>query len=337
MTRNVEAFERVGIFVPETGTRGYKIPHHALAFEYQGRDKGHPTDLFSKLREELVQRGRPKRIMLSSEEFEFGISHAARRRSLVSYFSDLGYRLKVIAYVRPQDGYVNSSYAQMTKFLTDLGPFPDYMSRALRQARFDYSQHLLPLFRDPDLTSVIRPFNGNMLVGSIESDFLSLLGLSTEEAAKIRRIGPVNETPGPKTIAACRNVMARLAQERIEIPKRRVRLWRFIRELTDSMGWNDVKFNALTPDISAAINEYFSESNENFSQEVWSRSWAEVFEAKRELVSNVYDPSLDSQEAKHQFSRVTNRITERIREAAEPVVPQRFWMPGKLTGKRRKF
>lgn len=325
---NVEALERAGLVVPETGTRDHKIVHHDLASEYQQRNGAQPTPLFTKLREELISKGYPERIIISSEGFEFKIGRADKRRLLMSFFSDLGYRLRVIAYVRPQDAYMNSSYAQMTKFLADLGSFEDYTAKTFRLARFDYSRHLLPLFDDPDVTAVLRPFNRDTLARTIEADFLSVLGLSPEEAARIELAAPSNETPGSKTIAACRTVVARLAAQSIELStKQRNGAGRFIREVTDSAGWNITKFNALSPEIASSIHRRFAESNAKFARAAWRREWSEVFahELAREVVQNVYDPEIDSDGGRQEFSRITEEIIDWILKNTQPRSPIRFW------------
>lgn len=332
MIGNVEALGRSGVFVPETGTRGYKVVHHELAWEHNERVQG--RSLFARLREELIYKGRPERIVISSEGFEFQIAKAAKRQSLVSFFTDLGYRLKVIAYIRPQDAYINSSYSQMTKFLIDLGTFDDYLKKALNQIRFDYSRHLLPLFRDPAIVADLRPFNSATLGIPIELDFLASLDLPAHEAALVRRVTPLNEAPGPMTIALCRAIMVCLAGNGRQLSKQQQnRTGRFIRELTDGFGWNTTKFNALAPETSTAIRRHFAESNEGFSREVWGREWAEVFEDElaRQIIPHVYDPSSDSEEGQRQFTTATEKVLRWIAEEnITPTTPRRFLFTGRV-------
>jgi len=292
---NVERLAAAGIYVPETSTDGYRRAHHELAAELN-RLPGGPAATFGRLGEELRSRGLPARLLLTSEDFSRRMHRREVRESLRAFFDALGYRLRVIAYLRPQERAMNSTYAQQVRSLTLAESFDEYRRRVLREnpAWFDYQRLLGPLLDEEGVDCEMRPFHRAVMGAGVEEDFLTAVGVPAAEAGSFVKAGLVNRTPGPRTVAACLEI-ARRVQARGLVPshEQRVEVSRRLQRAAAALGWDEEQFCGLTPEGAEAIRAHFASGNDLFSRRAWGRGWAEVFaaEAARPVAPNQFHPA----------------------------------------------
>lgn len=313
--RNVERLAAVGIYVPETSTGGYSKIHHELAAELNSRVGRPDANWFERLRDELGSQNFPPRILLSSEDFSRKIHRDQVRRALWSFFDELGYRIRVIVYVRPQDRSMNSTYAQHVKGFLFNFDFDEYRERVFRQnpVWFDYHRLLTPLLDDPGFDCDVRPFNRATLQRGVEADLLSAVGVPLDEAAAFQKVPPANRTPGPKTIAACLELTRRMMTERLEPTRaRRKRVSRRIRQTSLALGWEESQFLGLTPQTAGEIRERYAEGNDLLSRRVWGRPWVEVFayEIAQPVLPNRFDPAAAEPGERKEFEQAVEDLWE---------------------------
>jgi hypothetical protein len=324
--RNVERLAAAGIYVPEASTARYSKIHHELAAELNSRSGRPTTNWFEHLRDELGAQNLPPRILLSSEDFSRKLQREPVRRALGSFFDELGYRLRVIVYLRPQDRSMNSTYAQHVKgFLFDFD-FDEYRERVFRQnpVWFDYHRLLTPLLDDPGFDCDVRPFNRATLQRGVEEDLLSAIGVPLDEATGFRKVPPANRTPGPKTIAACLEIARRIRAGGWEPARvRRKRVSRRLQQTAVALGWEETQFSGLTPQTAGEIRERYAEGNDLLSTRVWGRPWAEVFAAEiaQPVLLNRFDSAAADPKEREEFERAVEDLWETAKaEMAEKQV-----------------
>jgi len=308
MLTNQAQLARLGIYVPETCTNGYRRAHHALAWEFHDKkSRGVRPGGFADLQAELAACGTPERILVSSEAFESNLCARARLERLRGTFAAMGYRVRLAAYIRPQAGYINSRYAQLTKMLANALDMDAFIATALKRTRFDYEKSLLPVVHFEGIDTAFRPFNRQTLSGGIAGDFLSTLELDADAIDTMQVASDRNVSPGPRTIAACLALSRRLVEQGIAVPMPlRKKASRMVRELGDLLGWNQTSFSGITSVHAQAIRDRFAAGNEAFATTVWQRSWENVYEQDgcTAPALNVFDPDTASREDRSEFDEV---------------------------------
>jgi hypothetical protein len=113
---NPAALARAGLYYPHAGRRSAALPgHHNVASELLGSanfDAGAGT--LADVAAEIARVGAP-RACLSSEKFAALCEHEAAMAALREAIATIGYRARVVVYVRAQPQYAESLYAELVK------------------------------------------------------------------------------------------------------------------------------------------------------------------------------------------------------------------------------
>jgi len=316
---NVGELAALGIYVPEASTNNYRRIHHELAEELNSPPGRSSTRWFERLREELEAEGLPPRVLLSSEDFSRKIHRGEVLGSLQSFFGDLGYGVRVIAYLRPQERSMNSTYTQHVRALLLGTSFSEYLESVLRENPpwFDYHRLLAPVLDTPGFECDIRPFNRATLETGVVEDLLAAVGVLPEQAASFRKVPAANITPGPRTIAACAEMARRLGMHGVVLGRaERWALSRRLHEAATAAGWDGGSFSGLTPEGAARVRAHFTEGNDLLSRRVWGRPWGDVFEREiaEPVVCNEFDPSGVRGAEREEFFRVVDEVWQAVKE-----------------------
>ena len=106
---------------------------------------------------------------------------------------------------------------------------------------------------------------------------------------KEAKLSTVNQSPGPKTIAACLYAARQLdaVGEGFESPLRQ-EIGVILQETGAALGWNREKFNGVTSEIRNKLEKNLKDENERLARTYWGTSWHETFreEYERDLLSN---------------------------------------------------
>jgi len=301
-----------GIYVPATRTDDYRQPHRQLAWEFH--DKGFadvPPGGFKELKAELASLGTPEHILISSEFFQTALHRRGILERLCQTFAAMGYRIRLVAYIRPQAAYINSGYTQVTKRLQNTLDIDDFIADALKHIRYDYERFLLPAVRFDGIDTVYRPFNRETLTRGIVEDFLSTFGISSESMAEFNIPSARNVSPGPKTVAALLRIGRKIAKQGIvaNLPHR-IKASGLILEMSDLLGWNLTKYAGITVNQAQLIQDRFAPGNDAFAAIVWNRSWADVFGEESVSVPpfNVFQRDSASPQDRSEFDEVVELV-----------------------------
>lgn len=272
---NAAVLARSGLHVVSTDMVGTKYFHHRFA-----REIGHggPSPCRDRIADELRSANLPERVVISSENFSAWIRMPEVRKRIASFFYELGYRVKIIAYIRPQIAAVNSYYTHHIKTFRLEQRFDAFFETFLANPEYDHLLRFQPVAEDLDIDTIFVPFVSSMLKAGICQDFLSRLEVTQAQIQGLVIPNPQNISPGPKTIEAFLTVSEALSRQGLRLPDN-VLVFRSsgLRRITVSMGWDRLRFNGLSQEQKILLKARFGAANEEFARNVWKQSWSEMF------------------------------------------------------------
>lgn len=311
---NAEAFREQGFYRPGTGTEGLSHLHRGLVFAFEARSG--QRKLLDRLAEELRQHGRPSRVFISAEFFASRINQREYAATIKQFCAALGYRLHVIAYLRPQAPLLNSLFTQSVKNWRAPESMEAFLSEQLGRVEHDYSRLFATLLGDAGVIVSLRPFNKSILAHGIIQDVTRLMGLDTDGLDLIHP-AEANVSPGSKTIEAFRRLGQQVRQEFPDLEHKRLNaLTRPLVRAAGALGWNGTKFGGITGAQQNLIENYFRRSNEDLARRAWSAGWQDVFshEECRPPLLNVFDPAEADIAEREEFGLFIAQSLAAIRE-----------------------
>ena len=313
---NAATFHLHGLYRPTTGTERLSHVHRGLVDAFKSTTK--PTPLLDDLASELEQRGLPERVFVSSELFAARLLNRDYIDNLKSFCRRLGYRLHVIAYIRPQVPLFNSLFTQHVKKWRDVISVEKFLEREIQSDRHNYQLLFLPLQDDPEVSLTIRPFNRATLASGLFSDISNII------CPMVRRDDLVeprfsNVSPGPRTVAAMLRIRKRITAELPELdPERMSALTPPLVQIAGGLGWNGDKFGGMTTAQQNAVAQHFAASNEILARRVWSKTWNEIFTDAENAAPpyNFFTPSEATPQQRREFRDYIEQSMETIAEFA---------------------
>lgn len=272
---NAVALADDGFYVPGLGAVEVPRFHHSFAAEMGGDPATFYRD---RMAMELRAAGYPERIVISAERLSAWLHLPEKRDALLRYFANLGYQVRVIAYVRPQIVTINAFYSQRVKNALGAGTFDAFFNSFLAHPRFEHGWRLQPVADDPNMNTTLVPFSSVILRDGVCSDFLQRLGVDRAKFSRYVFPEARNVSPGPKTVAAFALVGEQLRRRNIQL-SRAVAFHRAesLRRRTEAMGWDKVRFNGLEPNHKERLLAHFGPKNEAFARRNWQVSWRDYF------------------------------------------------------------
>lgn len=313
------------IYVPESGRRlvpnhqdrplskGVGAGHHNLAWEcnsdprYSKRYGG-----FKQLKQELLKI-ESNRVVISSEDFGSFPNKVKNHKFLRDFFTELGFRVKVIAFIRPQYKLFDSIYSEQIKNGRHALGFAAFIEKGFTNPSSDFTTYFKNWKQYFDTIEVV---NFDKLTDSLEDTFLTTLGIDQEILTNIdiSYVPRANERIGPKTIEAFR--LAKVLQDKLRFsPIEMARAREYILEVCQEKGWNETKFSGLNARLAQKIIDFYEASNLKF---------VEDFDlAKTTFIT-------DARQLKFQNSRIAleaiskDELTEIMSVAQEAIINVRY-------------
>jgi hypothetical protein len=306
-----------GFYCASTGRNQSGVAHHFLAEEVNRRPRS-GSSLFEALESEVEAQGWPPNVVLTSEAFCTRIHHPRVVARLKELSERLGYRPRVMAYVRPQETAIHSVYTQRLKMWTFKGDFESFWPRVIDDIAWDYEQRFGALF-DSDVEVSILPFSRRVIIEGVCRNFLSALGLPQSSLNGFIEPARANVSPGPKAIAAILEVNQELDARGIKGTRRTLEaVAHVVRRTNRLIGPEEDQFNALSPAVSERIRARFQNTNARFAVKAFGREWDEVFAedlaSRREL--NIFDPASAKADEQQAFEAFVADMVEAICELA---------------------
>jgi hypothetical protein len=260
-----------------------RIAHHNVVFQIRNDRRYNPRagdfeDLISE-----IKRTKKQNVIVSSEDFS--LCNLSEVEFISNQLRSLG-PLRVIVYLRRQDEWLNSRWAQLVKN----GRYSDDFESSLKQGivEADFYNRLQPWAEVLGKENIIvRVLERNQLEDHVCIDFLRSCGFQ-----KIKDfIIPENQnvSPSMKTIEVIRYFVGQIKDTKVE--RRYIdKSVRLIRRYADDHGWNDERPNKISPEIHELIMEQFVDSNRKIAQEYLGRDDL-FFEKYKTKPITIYDLS----------------------------------------------
>jgi hypothetical protein len=187
---NDAALEKAGLLYVRTVRLAADLPgHHNVAFELSGdaRFSAQEPKLADALAE--IDGSRPPRACLSSEAFEYLHVMPDALRRLRDDLSDIGYRARIIIFLRPQADYIESLYAELVKHGSSIG-FRDFLEIIVRDGVFRFADVWTFRFEYPLLIAAfaeafgedaltVRAYDAHAKPVKLLEEFLDIAGVGS--------------------------------------------------------------------------------------------------------------------------------------------------------------
>ncbi len=240
-------------------------------------------------------------VLLSYEDF---IQQQPRFRVpelLNGFFAQHGFTAEALVVVKPQSETLNSMYTLRTQLIRERQGFAHFARCHIGSGRFAYDRLIEPW---------IDAFSGRVRAVPVRNRLfskaelmvriLSTLGLRWRVAPllaqrDVRRIE--NRSPGPVAVEVSRRLRAMRAHAQLNVPPRD--MMRVVQRLAWARGYDRVKFNGVGPELRAALDERYRETNERFAQTMWKAGWNDIVAPEpprpvNELIPGRIDPVIEA-------------------------------------------
>ena len=249
--------------------------------------------------------------ILSDERLTQALIQEGRIESLARVASRMGFRVRLVFFVRDQPDYINSLYVQEIKRFYHSMPIEKYVLRCLgkRASRFDYFEMFKELVECRSVDVQFFPF------GSAWGDPFERLmqgqGWRSIDGWKPADAATLNDQIGAKGVWLARKVGRRLASLGVE--RRLIRgQSRFIGRYANQYGWSESRYFGLDDNMVRHIRDHYFSNNERFSRMVWNQSWQEIFPPERRAM-NVFELSdLDQRRRRQEFRALVDQVVSEV-------------------------
>ena len=300
-----------------TGTAHRSHYHFDLVEAFRPGSSTRP--LLAKLSQEIEAHGRPERVFISAEHFAHQLSDPAYLSALTGFCGSIGYRLHVIAYVRPHAPLLNSLYTQNVKSWRPVPEIEAFVRREIQSGRHDYLRHFAALRKSSEADFTLRPFSRDVLKRGLTDDICAVMGLDMSGETLAAAEEDKNAAPGPMTVTAFERLRRRISRDHPALAREALAplTWPLLRA-AGALGWNSAKYGGISPEVHALIERSFAQSNAELARLHWSKDWAEVFtEADRAPPPyNVFDPASASPRERQAFRDFIQQSAEAVAEIA---------------------
>lgn len=299
--RNQAVLAELGLYRPQTGTQHRGHYHFDLVATFEDPSA---SPLAASLESELVSAGLPERVFISAEHFAVRLAREDYLAGLLEFSGRLGYRLHVIAYIRPQAPLLNSLYSQSVKSWRQVKDMESFVMRELDSGRHDYARTFAPLLASNAASLSLRPFNRQTLAGGLTADMCEVMGISTEGVELAAAEEEANTSPGPKSVTAFQRLRRRAAEDYPQLDREALAplTWPILRA-AGALGWNDTKFGGIEDSLLNRIRTHYADSNEALAERAWGKPWRQVFAEAEELPPpfNTFHPPDAPQAERREF------------------------------------
>jgi len=259
-----------GYFVPESETK--RGAHHALAEGLAGLDVGEHREPLVARSIAAIAETPAQAIIISSEALEGLLGNRQNTQAFFNRVRELNLEPKVILFPRNQPQWINSSYADTVKTFRRSDSFESCAFGFAQSPDARFSRWI-ELAETQGAELVAQPFSKETLRRGVIPEFLQSIGISSPQFRDraVRR----NESVGPFTVSVAREVLRSIGKNMtwLQAKKCKVELVRYLRQ----SNCTDSGYCGLSSALARHLEEELRSDNDVFAQQVWGKSWADVF------------------------------------------------------------
>lgn len=273
---NKQRLQGLGYYYPTSGSYfGKNSGHSWLAYALAGRRPvwlppeaavPEPTACVQEIRDHIAA-SRADHVLISSEHFFIRLSP----QQLYQTFEGLGYQLKVIVFLRPQDEFLESRYAQLV-WRGSLGAlsFEDFVDQELADPN-GYCYYHQRLERLADVFGkdniAVRTFSTHYTRERLFADFLEVVGLELHKSFELPSIQNV-ALPSELilTLVALQEHLEGDEAQRLDLNKRVIKGHQ-------ALGISNTNTRFFSPKRARAVMDHFSEDNAHVASTFLDRQY----------------------------------------------------------------
>src|SRR5918996_2628249 len=259
-----------GYFVPESETK--RGAHHALVEKLAGLEIGeHREPLVARCIRAIAETSAAA-IIISSEALEGIMRNRQHAKTFFSRITELNLEPKLILFPRNQPQWINSSYASSVKSFRRSDSF-EACAFGFAQSPDARFSRWIELAETHGAELIARPFSKQTLGRGVIPEFLRSIGITSSQFRDraVRR----NEAVGPFTVSVAREVLRSIGREMtwLQAKKCKVELASYLRQNSRT----DIGYCGLSTALARHVEEELRSDNDVFAQNVWSKSWGDIF------------------------------------------------------------
>ncbi len=221
-----------------------------------------------------------KHYLISREVLHNRIVNPAYFKPLLDLVQKRGFRLGVIYVIRDQADWINSMYTHGIRRFYPRNTFSAYCKKTLKKGSYEgmqYRRKFKDIMREKAIYKTFIPLSEHYLV---KDPYLALAkALKWQEPRggwnKVNATES-NLQPGRKAIwlsKLCRQILIDINID----PKKLHQKGRTIRNIAFEKEWHLDRFYGFSPKLYRQTRQFYSQSNEWFSQYHWQCSWTSLF------------------------------------------------------------
>jgi hypothetical protein len=259
-------------FVPESETK--RGAHHALAEGLAGLDVGEHREPLVARSIAAIAETPAQAIIISSEALEGLFRNRQNTKAFFNRVRELNLQPKLILFPRNQPQWINSSYASTVKSFRRSDSFESCAFGFAQSPDARFSRWI-ELAETHGAELIARPFSRETFRRGVIPEFLQSIGITSSQFRDraVRR----NEAVGPFTVSVAREVLRSIGKKMtwLQAKKCKVELAEYLRQSK----YTDSGYCGLSTAFARHVEDELRSDNDVFAQQVWGKSWADVFGA----------------------------------------------------------
>ncbi|WP_282167763.1 hypothetical protein [Shewanella japonica] len=214
LQKNRQTLAKQGIIYPHIGSRDdahFDLVNALHPLDNNGRymeflpEVEHEQDFYWDALAKCITVNQGKTIVLSAEHFSSRLREKALSY-MKAFFDKLNIKPDIVIYLRPQEGYIESSYSTSVKSGSELTFAQAFASHEQQAFRYNYHK-LLGLWSShfEQKSIIVRVYDKASLNGDVCADFLSLIGVNDLNSLELAAVHE-NKKWGPAMLEVARLV-----------------------------------------------------------------------------------------------------------------------------------
>ena len=217
-------------------------------------------------------------VVVSYEDFFQQQARFRVPKLLKTFFAQHGFTAEALVVVKPQSEMLNSIYTHRSQMMRERQGFAHFAEGYVGSARFAYDRLIEPWMDEfSGRVRAVPVYDRRFPKAQLMVRILSTLGLYRRVAPLIdqrdmRRIE--NRSPGPVAVEVSRRLRTMRIHARLRVPPRD--MMRVVQQLAWRRGYDRQKFNGVSAELRAELDERYRDTNERFARGVWKTGWNDI-------------------------------------------------------------
>lgn len=277
LTRLRPELATAGILYPDLTPRSATEPH--LSHQHLGetldgrRPRRERAELLDSLAQQLTGSD-AETVVLSYEHLCLVPPRRGVATLLAGFFEKHGFTMEVLATVKPQAEFLNSTYTWRTQFLRETRGFTAFVHAELGRRTLDYAALFEPWRRVCDGRMTVLPLRDPRSDEGLLARFIDAAGLGrvrgliTADDLALQE----NGSPGPIAVEVCRRLGQGGARRRLGPRSREATRW--VEESCRNRNLDPASFKGVDAGLRAMIEARWDTANARLAAVAWGEPWS---------------------------------------------------------------